>query len=77
MGKKIIVFELPVWLAVNLGGIKYTLDGLTGLGIAGAAAETKFQFVPLATLIFFVLGRYVGYIMKAYTTQTISDDEEK
>ena len=76
MPEKVIQFTLPTWFAVNLGGIKYTLDGLTGLGIAGAAAETKFQFVPLATLIFFVAGRYVGYIMKAYISQKLSDDDK-
>jgi hypothetical protein len=77
MGKKPIKLTLPTWLSVNLGAIKNTLDGLTGLGIAGAATETTYQFVPLATLIFFVLGRYLGYIIKVYINQELSDDEDK
>ena len=76
MGKKIIIFRLPSYLVVFLGGVKDVLDGLTGIGIAGAAAETKFQFIPLATLVFFALGRFIGYIMRAYVTQQISTDDK-
>lgn len=76
MGKKTIKLRIPAWLAVFLGGLKDVLDGLTGLGIAGAAAETKFQFVPLATLIFFATGRFIGYIMRAYISQELSTDDK-
>jgi hypothetical protein len=76
MGKKAIKLKIPAWLAVFLGGFKDVLDGLTGLGIAGAAAETSYQFVPLATLIFFVLGRFIGYILRAYTEQQISTEDK-
>jgi hypothetical protein len=76
MGKKAIKLKIPAWLAVFLGGVKDVLDGLTGLGIAGAAAETTFQFVPIATLIFFATGRFLGYILRAYTSQEISTDDK-
>lgn len=76
MGKKIIIFKLPSYLVVFLGGVKDVLDGLTGIGIAGAAVDTKFQFLPFATLAFFVTGRFIGYVLRAYVLQEISTDDK-
>ena len=77
MGNKIIVFHLPAFLVVILGGSKKVLDALAIIGAGGVAVESKFQFKPWATLAFILARIFVIYIMKTYINQTVSDDDDK
>lgn len=76
MGKKIIKFNAPEGLMIFLGACKKTLDGLALIGATGTAVESKFQFVPWATVAFLVARIFIGYIMTAYITQEINDDDK-
>jgi len=61
---------------VLIGAIKHGLDGLTALGIGGVAVEATYQFVPFATLSFFVTSRVIGYVLNAYVSQEINSDDK-
>ena len=76
MGKKIIVFDAPHGLIVLLGGLKRVLDGLALLGAGGVAVESKFQFVPWATLSFLIGRIFIGYIIEVFINQEITNEDK-
>ena len=77
MGKKPIKFNAPQGLMIFLGACKRVLDGLALLGAGGVAVESTFQFIPWATVAFMMGRMFIGYVMTAYITQEITDDDDK
>ena len=76
MGKRVISFNAPDSLIVIMGASKKVLDGLALLGAGGVAVDAKFQFVPWATLSFLIGRMFIGYIVSAFISQEITDDDK-
>lgn len=76
MGKRVIVFNAPYGLIVVLGALKKVLDGLAIIGAGGVAVNSEFQFVPWATLSFLIARLFIGYIITAFISQEINDDDK-
>ena len=76
MGKRVISFNAPDSLIVIMGASKKVLDGLALLGAGGVAVDSEFQFVPWATVSFMIARLFIGYIITAFISQEITDDDK-